>query len=122
MVGLPSETKKDIKNTIDFVNSHKLQGIKIHSTYVVKNTVLADMYEREEYQPLEFEDYIEYLIYIITHINPDFVIHRISGDSPKDILLAPSWNIHKKWVLNEFEKKLKENNLWQGKFYKNIEE
>lgn len=122
MVGLPNETREDIKNTIDFVNSHKLQGIKIHSTYVVKNTILADMYERQQYKPLEFEDYIESLIYIITHINPNFVIHRISGDSPKDILLALSWNVHKKWVLNEFEKRLKENNLWQGKFYKNIEE
>ena len=118
MVGLPGETKEDIKNTVNFVNSHKLQGIKIHSTYIVENTVLADMYEKKEYIPLEFEDYMDNLIYIITHINPNFVIHRISGDAPKDILLAPSWNTHKKWVLNEFDKRLKENDLWQGKFYK----
>lgn len=121
MVGLPNETIEDIKNTIDFVNSHKLQGIKIHSTYVVKNTILANMYENGEYKPLEFEDYMDNLIYIITHLNPNFVIHRISGDAPKDILIAPSWNLHKKWILNEFEKRLKENDLWQGKFYKNIE-
>ena len=121
MVGLPGETKEDIKNTINFVNSHKLQGIKIHSTYIVKNTVLEDMYHKKEYIPLDFEDYMDNLIYIITHLNPDFVIHRISGDSPKDILIAPSWNTHKKWVLNEFEKRLKENDLWQGKFYKEIE-
>lgn len=120
MVGLPNETKDDIINTINFVNSHKLQGIKIHSTYIVENTVLANMYKTGEYQPLEFEDYMENLIYIITHINPNFIIHRISGDAPKDILLAPSWNIHKKWVLNEFHKRLKENDLWQGKFYKEI--
>ena len=69
MVGLPNETKEDIKNTINFVNLHKLQGIKIHSTYVVKNTILANMYKTGEYQPLEFEDYMENLIYIITHIN-----------------------------------------------------
>lgn len=122
MVGLPNETKEDIKNTVNFVNLHKLQGIKIHSTYIVKNTVLADMYQNGEYQPLEFEEYMESLIYIITHINPNFVIHRISGDSPKDILIAPAWNIHKKWVLNELNKRLLEYDLWQGKFYKNIEE
>ena len=118
MVGLPGETKEDIINTVNFVNSHKLQGIKIHSTYVVKNTVLADMYERKEYIPLEFEDYMDNLIYIITHLNPNFVIHRITADSPKDILIAPSWNTHKKWVLNELDKRLRENDLWQGKFYK----
>lgn len=118
MVGLPNETKDDIINTVNFVNSHNLQGIKIHSTYVVKNTVLEDMYERKEYIPLEFEDYMDNLIYIITHLNPNFIIHRITADSPKDILIAPSWNTHKKWVLNELDKRLKENNLWQGKFYK----
>ena len=118
MVGLPNETNDDIINTVNFVNSHNLQGIKIHSTYVVKNTVLADMYERKEYIPLEFEDYMDNLIYIITHLNPNFVIHRITADSPKDILIAPSWNTHKKWVLNELDKRLKENDLWQGKFYK----
>ena len=118
MVGLPNETNDDIINTVNFVNSHNLQGIKIHSTYVVKNTVLADMYERKEYIPLEFENYMDNLIYIITHLNPNFVIHRITADSPKDILIAPSWNTHKKWVLNELDKRLKENDLWQGKFYK----
>lgn len=120
MVGLPNETKDDIINTVNFINSHKLQGIKIHSTYIVKNTMLANMYKSGIYKSLEFEDYIENLIYIITHINPNFVIHRISGDAPKDILIAPSWNTHKKWVLNEFNKRLEENNLFQGMYYSNI--
>ena len=120
MVGLPNETKEDLKTTINFVNSHKLQGIKIHSTYVVKNTTLAKMYEEKKYTPIKFEDYMDNLIYIVTHLNPNFIIHRISGDAPKDILIAPSWNIHKKWVLNELEKRLKENDLWQGKFYSAI--
>lgn len=118
MVGLPGETKEDIINTVNFVNTHNLQGIKIHSTYVVKNTILETMYKNGKYHPIEFEDYMDNLIYIITHLNPNFIIHRISADAPKDILIAPSWNIHKKWVLNEFEKRLKEGNLCQGKFYK----
>ncbi len=117
MVGLPFETSEDIKNTVDFINSHPLQGVKIHSTYVVEHTKLAEMYEKGEYQPLSFEEYMQDLIYIISHLKPDFVIHRISGDAPKDILLAPSWNTHKKWVLNELNRRLKEQDLWQGKFY-----
>ncbi len=117
MVGLPSETKQDIKNTVHFINSHPLQGIKIHSTYVLKNTVLGVMYQKGEYEPLSLENYLESLVYILTHLNPNFIIHRISGDAPRNLLLAPSWNIHKKWILNSLNQKLKEENLWQGKFY-----
>lgn len=117
MIGLPGETKKDIINTVNFVNSHKIQGIKIHSTYVVENTVLADMYKNGEYEPLDLDDYIETLIDIMTHLNPNFVIHRISGDAPKDILVAPYWNSHKMWILHGFEKRFRARNLWQGKFY-----
>jgi hypothetical protein len=117
MVGLPNETKQDIMNTVDFVNSHKLQGVKIHSTYVVENTVLADMYKKGEYKALDLDDYIETLIDIMTHLKPELVIHRISGDAPKDILIAPYWNKHKMWVLHGFEKRFRARDLWQGKFY-----
>ena len=120
MCGLPGENRDrknvpiQIKETVDLVNSFNVHGIKIHSTYVVKNTLLAEMYENGEYIPLELDEYFEYLIYIITHLNPNIVIHRICADAPKDILVAPEWNAHKKWVLNGLEKILKEKNLWQG--------
>ena len=117
MVGLPEETKDDIANTVRFVNAHKLQGVKIHSTYIVENTVLADMYRKNEYKALELDDYIESLAYIITHLNPNLIIHRISGDAPKNILVAPTWNTHKMWILHGFERKMREDDLWQGKFY-----
>ncbi len=119
MVGLPNENFEDLKNTVNFVNRHKLQGIKIHSTYVVKNTKLARMYENGSYVPISLENYMECLIYVLTHIHPDFVIHRIVGDAPKDLLVAPEWNLHKKLVLNGVEKMMKESNLWQGMYYKN---
>lgn len=117
MVGLPYENCDDIKNTVDFINEHHIQGIKIHSTYIVKNTMLEDMYSKNEYKPIELEDYLDSLTYIVSHLKPDIVIHRISGDAPKDLLVAPDWNTHKKWILNGLEKRLKENNLWQGKYY-----
>ena len=123
MCGLPGEDRDgknvpiQIKETVDLVNSHNIHGIKIHSTYVVKNTLLAEMCEKGEYIPLELDEYFEDLTYIITHLNPNIVINRICADAPKDILVAPDWNAHKKWVLNGFEKILKEGDLWQGKFY-----
>ena len=117
MLGLPNETRQDLMNTIAFINGHHIQGLKIHSCYVIKNTVLAKMYEKGIYTPISLEDYLDGLVYVLTHIHPDLVIHRITGDAPKDLLLAPNWNLHKKWVMNGLEKILRENNLWQGMYY-----
>ena len=118
MIGLPKESFEDIKDTVTFINNHDIQGLKIHSTYIVKNTVLANMYYNKEYEPITLDYYLDALTYVITHVRPDLIIHRISGDAPKDLLVAPEWNLHKKWILNGFENRLKNENLWQGKFYK----
>lgn len=117
MVGLPNETFEDVKNTVKFINKHNIQGIKIHSCYVVKNTQLAEMYYKKEYFPITFDEYMQSLEYILTHISKDLIIHRISGDAPKDLLIAPDWNLHKKWVLNGIDKIFKEKDLYQGKYF-----
>lgn len=117
MIGLPNETSDDIKNTVDLINSLSIQGLKIHSTYIVKNTKLEEMYKKNEYTPITLEYYLDSLCYIISHLNKDIIIHRISGDSPKNLLVAPNWNLHKKWILNGLDKILKEKDLYQGKFY-----
>lgn len=117
MIGLPNETQKDLENTIQFLNQHDIQGIKIHSTYIIKNTQLCTLYENGLYTPLTLEEYLKSLTFVITHIKPNIIIHRISGDAPKDLLVAPEWNLHKKKVLNGLDKILKENNLYQGCFY-----
>ena len=116
MVGLPNETHENIKNTIKFLNKHKFQGIKIHSTYVMKGTKLAEMFYNGKYNPMTLEYYIEEACYILTHISPDIIIHKISGDAPKDLLVAPEWNRHKKLIMNGIDKYLKENDLYQGKY------
>ena len=117
MVGLPNEKNIDLENTIMFINRHSIQGLKIHSTYVIENTVLANMYKNKEYEPISLDYYLESVVYILTHISPKIVIHRLSGDAPKDLLIAPDWNCHKKWVLNGIDKLLKERNLYQGYFF-----
>ena len=107
---------KQIIETVDFLNDIGINGIKIHSTYVVKNTKLNEIYQKKEYTPLELDEYLSDLTYIITHLNPNIVVHRICADAPKDILIAPEWNLHKKWVLNGFEKIMAKNGLYQGKY------
>ena len=124
MIGLPTEdgknieTLSDIENTVDFLNNHNIQGLKIHSCYIVKNTRLEKLYNDGKYEPISLEQYIEQCSYVLTHISPDIVIHRVSGDAPKDLLVAPSWNAHKKWIINGLDRYLKENDLWQGKYFK----
>ena len=66
------------------------------------------MYFDDSYEPISLEYYLKSLTYVVTHISPDVVIHRISGDAPKNLLIAPDWNLHKKWVLNGFDKILRE--------------
>ena len=117
MVGLPNETFDDLRNTVEFLNKQKISGIKIHSTYVTKGTKLWQMYESGDYKPLELDEYLESVIYVLTHIREDVVIHRISGDAPKDELVAPLWNSHKKLVLNGVDRILREKNLHQGQFF-----
>ncbi len=118
MIGLPNEKFDDLKATISFINILDIQGIKIHSTYIIKGTKLCELYNNGLYEPITLEDYLEKLVYVITHINPNIIVHRISGDAPKELLVAPEWNLHKKWVLNGLDKILKERNLTQGCFYK----
>ena len=118
MVGLPGESFEAIQHTVNFINQHPIQGLKIHNTYVVENTVLADMYNNNQYKPISLEYYLDCLAYILSHISPDVVIHRISGDAPKDLLITPKWDLHKKWILNGLDKKLKEENLYQGIYYR----
>ena len=79
------------------------------------------MYRKGEYKALDLDDYIETLIDIMVHLKPNLIIHRISGDAPKDILVAPYWNKHKMWILHGFEKRFRARDLWQGKFYKEDE-
>lgn len=114
MIGLPNETMQDIENTVKYINSLNIQGIKIHSTYVAKGTVLEKMYKEGKYEPLTLEEYIDKLLYVITHLRQDIIIHRISGDAPKDLLVAPDWNLHKKWVLNGLDKMMRKQNRFQG--------
>ena len=72
------------------------------------------MYLNKQYMPISLEYYLNCLEMILTNLNPNIIIHRINGDAPKELLVAPEWNSHKKWVLNGIDKILREKDLWQG--------
>ena len=85
--------------------------------YPLPQDLIVYMYINGLYEPISLNYYLDCLTYILSHISPDIVIHRISGDAPKDLLIAPKWDLHKKWILNGLDKKLKNENLYQGIFY-----
>lgn len=117
IVGLPSEGMDEIKETAEYLRNFDIFGIKIHSIYVMEGTALAEMYKRGEYTPPALEEYIEGATYLITHINPKTVIHRITGDCPENMLLAPLWNRDKNAVIAAVQGELERNDLTQGMYY-----
>ena len=110
IVGLPGETFEDFKNTIEFINKHKIQGIKIHSLYVMKNTQLEVYYSKNEYKTIDLEYYIDCVVYAISHLNKDIVIHRLIGECARNLLVAPIWNIDKNELLSQINKRLEKLN------------
>ena len=116
--GLPNETYDDMLNTIKDLNKLDIQGIKIHSLYVLKNTPLEAMYKKGEFSLMSLEEYVEVTAKQIELLNPNIIIHRISGDAPKDSLVAPLWGLKKFVVMNELDKYMRNNNIYQGSNYK----
>ena len=114
MVGLPFEEKNDVYNTVQFINSLNIMGVKIHSTYVIKNTLLEQLYNDGKYTPISLEYYVDNVCNIISHLKPNVVVCRITGDAPKDILIKPKWNSRKKIVLNAINRELEKRNIYQG--------
>lgn len=107
IVGLPGEGFEDIKETTEYISRFSLFGLKIHSLYVARGTRLADMYESGEFTPISREEYVKSAVYILSHINPDTVVHRITGDCPRGLLLAPEWNTDKNGIISEIRKTLR---------------
>lgn len=114
MVGLPYEKHQDVIDTVNFINSLNIMGVKIHSTYIIKNTKLESLYNQGKYKPLELEEYVDKVCKIISNLRKDIIVCRITGDAPKDILVAPSWNKHKKIILNSINNELNNRNVFQG--------
>ncbi len=119
IIGLPDEGMEEVKKTVDFLTRLPIWGLKIHSIYVMEGTRLADMYEKGEYTPPSLEEYTEAAVYVLSHVPKDVVIHRLTGDCPKDMLLVPAWNADKHAVIDAVNKKMKERGLSQSSLFKN---
>ena len=112
--GLPNETKIDYKNTIDYVNSKKPWGIKIHSLYIQNDCELYEEYLKNSFKVITWNEYIDALIMAIENLDKDIIIHRLTGDGDKEKLVAPLWSKNKIKTIGEISKILKQKNSYQG--------
>lgn len=115
ILGLPGESREDILATMDYISAHDIQGIKLQLLHVLKGTDLAYDYLAGKFNVLERDEYIDLVADCLEHLAPSIVIHRVTGDGPKELLLAPLWASHKREVLNLLHHRLKERQSFQGK-------
>lgn len=114
ILGLPGETLAMELETIHYLNSLPINGIKISMLYILKNTVLANYYKQNPFHLLTMDEYIDHLITCLSQLRKDIVVERMTGDGPRDLLIAPKWIGHKRLVLNTIHKEMKQRNFMQG--------
>jgi uncharacterized protein len=112
--GLPEENCEDMLATVNYVAHQDIQGVKFHLLHLMKGTPLVRLYESGRLKFLDQEQYIELICKAITMLPQNVVIHRLTGDAPRDLLIGPMWSLKKWEVLNAIDRKLVENDLYQG--------
>lgn len=115
ILGLPSETHEQMLSSVKKISTLPLDGVKLQLLHVLENTDLADYYKKEGFSVLSQEKYVELIIDCLEYLPQNVVIHRLTGDGPRKLLLAPEWSIHKKQVLNQIQRRLKERDTYQGR-------
>lgn len=115
IIGLPNETKEDILKTVDFAVANKTDGVKLQLLHILKDTDLYEDYKNGLVKPLSLEEYMNILFDCIERIPPNVVLHRITGDAPKRLLVEPLWSADKKMALNTINKELEKRDIIQGK-------
>lgn len=114
IIGLPNETIKDMIDTVRYINESDVQGIKFQLLHVLRGTRLAEIYLTKGFKIYSLGEYIDILFRLIEELREDIVIHRMTGDGPKDILIEPLWTGNKKMVLNTINMEMNKRNLIQG--------
>ena len=112
--GLPYETKEDMLNTVRYLNTLDIQGIKIHMLSILKDTPLEYMYQKDKFHILTKEEYIDITISQLELLRPEIVIHRITGDPKLEDLIEPQWLVKKFCVLNDIDKEMVRRDTYQG--------
>lgn len=117
ILGLPNETKEDMLNTTKYIINNNTNGVKFQLLHILKNTELEKIYQLSPFKILTIDEYIDILIECIELLPPDVIVHRITGDGPKSLLIEPLWSLNKKVVLNLINREFEKRNTFQSAKY-----
>jgi radical SAM protein (TIGR01212 family) len=115
--GLPGEDDTKMMNTIEYLAQKDIQGIKIHLLHLMKGTPMVELYEKGQLSILTKENYVKLICEAITKLPNNIVIHRLTGDGPRNLLIEPKWSLKKWEVLNAIDSRMKEKGLHQGLYF-----
>ena len=114
ILGLPGETKKEMLETVDYLGKIPVDGIKLQLLHILKGSQMAAEYEKNPFSLMELEEYLDLILTCVARLPQSMVIHRLSGDGAKALLIGPAWSANKKLVLNRMMQKFRENGIFQG--------
>ena len=115
--GLPTETKEMMLDTVKHLNTLPIQGIKIHMLHLMEKTKMGYDYLKNPWHLLTLDEYVDITVDQLLWLRKDIIVHRVTGDAPEDMLIAPLWTKKKFVVSNQIDKKLRKLNLFQGDYY-----
>lgn len=116
--GLPQESHAMMLETVRQVTEMDVQGIKIHLLHLMKKTPMVKQWEAGLLQFMEQDEYIKLVVDALEMLPPEMIVHRLTGDAPRDLLIGPMWSLKKWEVLNAIDKELRDRDTWQGKGWK----
>lgn len=106
-MGLPGESDTQVLQTINYLNRISPFGIKLQLLHVLADTDLDEDYVAGKFEVLTLDAYLNLVISCLAHLSPEIVLHRVTGDGPKDLLIAPKWSLDKRGVLNALHHRMK---------------
>ena len=115
ILNLPWDDLTDVEENAKVLSALEIEYIKLHSLYVVKGTVLGEMYEKGQFELISLEQYIDRVILFLEYIRPETVIQRLVGKGPRGSLLFCNWDVSWWKIKNMIERKMAENGSYQGK-------
>ena len=117
ILGLPGETREMMLESIQYINTLPIKGVKLSMLHILKGTDLAQIYEEHPFFTFDLESYTDLILLCIKNLRKDIVIHRLTGDGPKELLIAPRFSLNKRLVLNTIHQKCKLFHIYQGMEY-----
>lgn len=114
ILGLPGETREQMFETVSYLARSDIQGIKLQLLHILDGTDLARIYSQNPFPIFSMEEYINLVIDCIALLPPEMVVHRLTGDGPKNLLIAPLWSANKRLVLNTLTRRFRERGITQG--------